>query len=299
MAKRCSTMTEEKKFYREVSFLKFLLPGGRVMVLIMLVLFLYTCFALWWDEQLFPAKKLTEVTSGLFSSAAMGLLLVFRINSAYDRWWEGRKLWGQLVNDMRNMCIKLKCFLPAEEPRFQKIIALLSQFPQILRDHLRERMDARGRRKEGTEAHKPLQCSREIYENLVELKKGGQLDGFAMLQIDSHAHGLMDICGACERIIKSPISGSFKLMIWACISLYLLMLPWLLIPVFDLWAFLLVLISAYFVLGIELLAEDIERPFGLSPNDIPLEAICATIEQSLQEIFAEDPAGAQAKSHLE
>jgi ion channel-forming bestrophin family protein len=277
-------MSDTKPFYAEMSFLKFLLPGGRVMVLALLFAIIYTGFAIWWDDQLFPVKKLTEATSGLFSSAAMGILLVFRINSAYDRWWEGRKLWGQLVNDSRNLSIKINQLLAPEDHCRQRIAQLLMQYPGILRDHLRELLKVKAR-EDGSTLHNPLQTASAIYQNLIELKRDGRIDGFELLQLDPHARGLMDICGGCERIIRSPISGSFKLLIWAALVLYLILLPWMLVPVFDLWSPLLVFLSAYFVLAIELLAEDIERPFGLSPNDIPLDAICTNIRQSVQEIF--------------
>lgn len=283
-------MSDGRKFYAEMSFWEFLLPGGKVMVLILLLLLAYTVFAIWWDDQLFPTRKFTEFSSVLFTSAAMGILLVFRINSAYDRWWESRKLWGQLVNDIRNLSIKVKQLLPGDNPHRKCIANLLMQFPRVLRDHLRGELKIKSIDKSvlqmDSSGHIPMQCAQAIYQNLIELKKKGQIDGFELLQIDPHALALMDICGACERILKSPISGSFKLMIWAGISLYLSLLPWLLVPAFDLWSLLLVLISAYFVLGIELLAEDIERPFGLSPNDIPLDTICTTISESVQAVFS-------------
>ena len=283
-------MSDHKIFYAELSILKFVLPGGRSMVHLLLVLLAYTAFVIWWDDSLFPTQKLTEYDSGLFSTAAMGILLVFRINSAYDRWWEGRKLWGQLVNDIRNFSLKINQLLASDNARLAQLNDSLMLFPGSLRDHLREIVQIKnGAGRSGnsdSSCHNPLQCASSIFKNLIELKREGCIDGFELLQIDLHARALMDICGGCERIVKSPISGSFKLLIWAGIMLYLGFLPWVLVPVFDLWSLLLVFISAYFVLGLEMLAEDIERPFGLSPNDLPLDSICVTIEKSVQEVMS-------------
>lgn len=216
----------------------------------------------------------------------MGLLMVFRTNSAYDRWWEARKLWGQLVNEIRNFSIKLRTLLPTDEPRRKKIAHLLMQFPQVLRDHLRGKLRIKSIDRGSAEivslGHIPMQYAQAVYQNVIELKREGRIDGYELLQLDPHARSLMDICGACERILRSPIAGSYKLMIWTGIFSYLGALPWMLVPIVDVWSLGLVAASAYFVLGIELLAEDIERPFGTSPNDLPLDAVCATIRESVQ-----------------
>ncbi len=268
-------------------FGKFLLPGGHFFARILCLVLIYTAFVIWWDDHLFPTKKFTEINTMLYSSAIMGILLVFRTNSAYDRWWEARKLWGQLVNDSRNLSIKLKSILPDGNARCRQIAALLIEFPQVLRDHLRGKMKINVNKNATADPcdHVPLRTAQSIYEHLAELKREGTIDGFELLQVDAHARALMDICGACERIVNSPIAGSYKFMIWAGVIVYLGLVPWLLVPVFDMWSILLVLASAYFVLGIEILAEEIERPFGLTPNDLPLDSICSTISDSVKFTF--------------
>jgi len=105
------------------------------------------------------------------------------------------------------------------------------------------------------------------------------------LQLDTHAKALMDICGACERIVKSPISASYKLLLWFRLILNIGCLPWLLAPVFHWLVPLIVLVSGYFLFGLEMLAEEVERPFDDLPNDLPLDAICLTINTSMIEIL--------------
>jgi ion channel-forming bestrophin family protein len=281
-------MAEPRKYVGLLSW-KYILPAGNLFSKILFCILAYTLFVIWWDEQLFAAKKFTEITSVLYSSAGMGLLLAFRTNSAYERWWEARKLWGQLVNDIRNLSIKVKQFVPVHDPRRNQIALFLIQYPQVLRDHLRGHLKVKSVEEDGAEitsfGHVPMQVADTIYRRIGDWHKEGVVDGFAMLQMDVHARALMDICGACERILKSPIAGSYKFMIWAGISIYLVILPWLVVPNFGFWAIPLVMISAYFVLGIEILAEEVERPFGLGANDLPLDAICLTIRDSVQSLL--------------
>ena len=291
-------MAEPKKYSGLLS-LKYILPTGRLFGTILIVNIVYTLFVIYWDDHLFPTRKFVEASSVTYATTAMGLLLVFRTNSAYERWWEARKLWGQLVNDIRNLSIKVKEYIPANDPRRQQIALFLIQFPQVLRDHLRGHLKVKGVDNDGAEivsfGHVPMQVSDAIYRRLVEFQREGVMDGFTMMQMDIHAKAFMDICGSCERILKSPIAGSYKFMIWAAITIYLSVLPWLLVPVFDVWALLVVLVSAYFVLGIEILAEEIERPFGLGANDLPLDAICLTIRDSVQSMLTVQEASNEVK----
>jgi putative membrane protein len=98
----------------------------------------------------------------------------------------------------------------------------------------------------------------------------------------------MDICGACERIQKTPIARTYKEMIWCGLGLYTLILPWLLVPTIDVWTLPIVFVSSYFIYTLELLAEEVEEPFGTNPNDLPLDTICKTIEDSVRQAFAHD-----------
>lgn len=281
-------MAEPKKYHGLLSW-KYILPAGQIFGRVLLAVLAYTLFVIWWDEHLFPTKKLTEITSVLYSSAGMGLLLAFRTNSAYERWWEARKLWGQLVNDIRNLSIKTKQFVPIVDPRRNQMAGFFIQYPQVLRDHLRGHLKVKAIELDGAEitshGHVPMQVADTIYRRIADLHKEGVIDGFTMMQMDVHAKALMDICGSCERILKSPIAGSYKFMIWLGITIYLGLLPWLLVPNFGFLTVVLVIISAYFVLGIEILAEEVERPFGLGANDLPLDAICLTIRDSVQSLL--------------
>jgi putative membrane protein len=94
----------------------------------------------------------------------------------------------------------------------------------------------------------------------------------------------MNICGGCERIKKTPIAGSYRTFIRQSIALYLITLPWGIVDLMHWWIIVVVPAVAYFMIGVEVIAEDIEEPFGRDDDDLPLDAICEVIDRSVREI---------------
>jgi putative membrane protein len=266
----------------------FIAPGGKKFWLLMTIVFIYCAFVIWIDDHGFPAKTVLESDSALTIGGIMGLLLVFRTNSAYERWWEARKLWGQLVNEIRNLSIKTQAVLANDQDKYE-FIKLLLAFPYSLKNHLRggvfdlKVFDLHAQKIEPS--HFPQYIASLASQNLYKWKTEGKIDGFIWLELDLHARALMDICGSCERILKSPIAGAYKQLIWHGIIIYMVLAPWLIIPLLDNWTLVAVILSAYFILGVELLAEEVEEPFGTQTNDLPLETICSNISISIKEIF--------------
>jgi len=228
-----------------------------------------------------------------FLGLILGTLLVFRTNTSYDRWWEGRKLWGQLVNDSRNLAIKVQTCVRAESADKQRVGQWLIDFARTLKEHLRggahlADLPGFGNVKLDHEPkHVPAYIAASIYEQFEEWRQSDQLGGFELLFLDEHASQLMNICGACERIQKSPISLSYRWFIRQSIAIYLLTLPWGLMRSFGWWEVPAVAMLAYFMIGIEMIAEQIEDPFGISDDDLRLDELCQTIEKSVQEIMSE------------
>lgn len=218
----------------------------------------------------------------------LGLLLVFRTNTAYDRWWEGRKLWGQLVNDSRNLAIKVQTCVQADAREKAELARDVVAFAFALKDHLRN--GAKLQNLPGfTDAtddpsHVPTYLARSIYDRLEHWRRADQLGGFELLFLDGHASSLMNVCGACERIKKTPIAGSYRTFIRQAIAIYLTTLPWGIVDLMQWWTIPVELFVAYCMVGIEVIAEDVEEPFGTGDDDLELDAICATIERSVTEI---------------
>jgi putative membrane protein len=220
----------------------------------------------------------------------LGTLLVFRTNTSYDRWWEGRKLWGQLVNDSRNLAIKVATCVHADQAQIKQLGQWLIDFSYALKGHLRggivlqelpgfETATAQPK-------HVPAYLSERIYDQLEAWRQADQIGGFELLFLDQHASSLMNICGACERIQKSPISVSYRWFIRQSIVIYLFTLPWGLMQDFELWTIPAMILLSYFMIGVEMIAEEIEDPFGHTEDDLQLDDMCQTIEQSVNEIVA-------------
>ena len=132
----------------------------------------------------------------------------------------------------------------------------------------------------------PHASPRDLYETLQNWRSAGRLDGWSLLWLDGHVKSLMDICGACERIRYTPLSSSYRALLRHGIALYVLISPFYLIEDIGPSSFPLFVLAAYFLLGIEMVAEEIEEPFGASGDNLPLEHYCATIEASVREILA-------------
>lgn len=231
--------------------------------------------------------------STVFGGLVLGFLISFRNNTAYDRWWEARKLWGQLINESRNLCIKIKDLknVPAED-RFE-IGSILSKFGNELKIHLRKK-DPRSTawfrhpvvitpRELGV--HRPIKLAEDLYGILGRWRRDGLVDGMTLLWLDSHAKALMDICGACERIRNTPLAPSYRGLLRHGIALYLALGPIYAVESSGLKFLPLFMLGSYFLLGLEFVAEDVEEPFGKGGDNLALESYCVTIERSIEQIL--------------
>jgi ion channel-forming bestrophin family protein len=227
--------------------------------------------------------------STVLNGLVLGFLIAFRNNHAYDRWWEARKLWGELINDSRNLCLKVRALNGIESTERDAIGQCVIAFGDALKNHLRRRDGSDESPIENEpvkdKGHQPLQVAGAIYETLTRWQSAGRLDGWTLLWLNTEVKGLMDICGACERIRNTPLPSSYRALLRHGIALYLAIAPFYLIEDTGLAGFPVFILAAYFLLGIELVAEEIEEPFGQGGDNLPLERYCATIEASVREIL--------------
>lgn len=221
--------------------------------------------------------------------AVLSLLLVLRTNLAYDRWWEGRKMWGQLVNDSRNLSLKVQSLVDA--PVAEKAIFRdwVTGFPYCLRDHLRsgivpETLALLPEQPPEDTVHVPAYVSGRMFRQLRAWRDSGQLNRLDYHLIDQHVTALMNICGACERIRNTPAPLSHRAFIPQLLGIYLVITPLGMQP--SISSALLGLGIAYFLIGIEVVAEEIEEPFGYDSDDLPLDTISTNIKRSVLDIFA-------------
>jgi putative membrane protein len=239
----------------------------------------------------FQLSKSSYVTNiGMMHSLlgfVLSMLLVFRTNTAYDRWWEGRKLLGSLTNVSRNLAMKIKALkLPEEDVRFFEYG--IPKYAFALKEHLRERMYF-GKNsllievEEGK--HIPNQIAGSLISRLYELLEKGAISQQQFIVLSSDFNQFTDICGACERIKNTPIPYSYSAFIKKFIFIYVITLPfgW----VFSLGYFVIPIVPfiLYVLASLELIAEEIENPFGEDANDLPVDQICNNIEKHVEEIL--------------
>jgi len=219
----------------------------------------------------------------------ISLLLVFRTNTAYDRWWEGRKLWGELVNNSRNLALKLSVMLKDEHDRnyFKKLIP---SYASVLQKHLAND-DAAKVLFEGLvleidqHKHKPNQVAKMLYQKIQDLFEQGKISGDQLLVLNQELTSFTNICGACERIKNTPIPYSYSAFIKKFIFFYIMSLPFGYVFSLGYYVIPVVVFIFYVLASLELIAEEIEDPFGYDANDLPTDKIAANIKKHVEEIL--------------
>ena len=224
----------------------------------------------------------------------LSLLLVFRTNTAYDRWWEGRKLWGKLVNDSRNLSLKLNAFLPKDDVENREFFAKnISLFGQVLNTHLTKKSTRFALdQKEHPEIadilsknHPPSAAVGIILTKINELYKEEKLTRDQFRYMDDDINGFMDVCGGCERIKNTPIPYSYIVFLKKFIALFVFSLPIGYVFTLGYWVVPLTAFIFYVLVSIELIAEEIEDPFNNDPNDIPTQKLADNIEKNVNYIL--------------
>lgn len=221
----------------------------------------------------------------------LSLLLVFRTNTAYDRWWEGRKLWGKLVNDTRNFAVKINIILADDRKSADQIARYLKYFPHFLAKHLSQESTRLALDEDYSEIekslkhHGPTDLVILLTHKLYQLKKEGTISDVEMLYLDTQLTGFLDVCGGCERIKNTPIPYSYSSFIKKFIILYVIALPIAYVINLGLFMIPLTVFVYYVLMSLELIAEEIEDPFNNDENDIPMETIAQNIEKNVHQIM--------------
>lgn len=230
--------------------------------------------------------KTTSIVHSLLGFV-ISLLLVFRTNTAYERWWEGRKLWGSLLNSSRNIAIKLNAYLPqSDKEKRKEISSLIADFGDALHHHLIYKVGQQHiELNENEPAHKPNFIASKLFEKINALHTTGVLNGYQFMGLNNELQSLTDITGACERIKKTPIPYSYSIFIKKFIFIYIMTMPFSFVTDFGYWIILITVFVFYVLVSLELIAEEIEDPFGNDANDLPLGAIAENMRKSCNEIL--------------
>lgn len=237
----------------------------------------------------------------------LSIILVFRTNTAYDRWWEGRKQWGALVNNCRNLAAALQATLPKEEVEARSYFAIrISNFCIAFKEHLRQGtkleeliyLSTDEKERYRTKEHIPNHIALEIYDRIKDYHADGRITEADLMNLRPMWQSLLDILGACERIKKTPIPFSYAVYIKIFIMAYAVMLPFGLVQAFGFYTIPLVMLVFFAFLGLELMAEEIEEPFGLDCNDLPTGTIAQTITRNVFELLQVPVENEEVKTKL-
>lgn len=232
-----------------------------------------------------------------FLGIMLSLLLVFRTNTAYDRFYEGRRLWGQLVNNCRNLAVLLHARLPATDHANRAFLAhVLSNFPIALDGHLRQGVKFHKLADAGPgyveqlrhADHVPSRIAAQLQEYYERLLRDEIILPTHLLTIQRHHEALLDVAGACERIQKTPIPFSYSYFIKGFITVFILTMPFNLLDTYQYLTIPVTMFGAYALLGVEMIGDEIEDPFGKDSNDLPLTQISNSIRANVHEILGVD-----------
>ncbi|WP_020471305.1 bestrophin family protein [Zavarzinella formosa] len=229
-----------------------------------------------WHDIVTDRPQPSRIVEIVLSSLIFGWFMHFRANTAYDRWWEARKLWGQLVNVSRNIALKSRHLIGASETDRERLAGLLTTFADCLRKRL-----ARPRSLPGDmeAAREPMAIAGQLYGLMGEWA-ANKADPWKLLALDTDARQLMDVSGACERIRSTPLASSYRGLLRTLIGVYLLGLPWMLYDEMGLWTILMTVVVSYVIIGLELIADDIENPFTPGPDALRLDNVADVIRET-------------------
>jgi putative membrane protein len=259
----------------------------------MIFIGVYTGLICFLDLNCFDIKADSPVRNVTIMHTTVGfvlsLLLAYRTNTAYDRWWEGRKLWGSLVNNSRNLALKLTSILKddADKKYFRKIIPI---YASILAKHLADEEISKElfidfEIQIDPNKHKPNQVAKMIFLKINQLYDAKKISGEQLLYINNELMAFTDVCGACERIKNTPIPYSYSAFIKKFIFIYVMTLPIGFVLALKYYSIPVVIFIFYVLASLEIIAEEIEEPFGNDDNDLPTRKLADNIKKHVEELL--------------
>ncbi|MBN4001328.1 bestrophin family ion channel [Nostoc sp. LPT] len=249
------------------------------------------------------------ILGSVIPSIVLGLLLVFRTNTAYERFWEGRKCWGSIVNNVRNLARQIWVSVDeiSPEDKDKKITALnlLAAFAVTTKLHLRgeavnseleDLMPSTKYIKLKIMNNPPIEVAFWIGDYLQEQYNRNCLNSYQLTSMQELLNNLVDNLGACERILKTPMPLAYAIHLKQLLILYCFLLPFQIVDSLGWWTGLISSLVGFTVFGIEAIGLEIENPFGYDANDLPLDAICETMKRNIDDLITLTP---NTRSHTE
>jgi putative membrane protein len=242
---------------------------------------------------------------------ALALFLGFRNNASYDRFWEGRKLWGALLNTTRSLARQVHTLVAPGDPtdaahptdpdtpapttaqKRSLFVNYLIAFAYSLKHQLRQTdpaadldrlLPADVSARVLALRFKPVRLLKEMGDWIRAARTHGTIDSIQQLALDANLTNLTDILGGCERISNTPLPYSYSVLLHRTVYVYCFLLPLGLVDSLGWMTPIIVVFIAYTYVALEAIADELEEPFGLHPNDLALDTMCRSIENSLLEL---------------
>ncbi len=232
----------------------------------------------------------------------LSLLLVFRTNTAHDRFWEGRKLWGAMVNTVRNLARGIWIVIEERDPKDraakEAAARLVAAFSVAMKLHLRRDpmneelaplMSTLQYHQLQEVNHAPLEIAFWIGDYLQHQYERQYVNVLQLTALHELLDDMVDILGGCERILKTPAPLVYTITLKTLLLTYFLLLPWELVNGLTWWTGPILAFMSFILLGIDEIGAEIEEPFGHDPNDLPLDFICNTITRNVNDLINNAP----------
>ncbi len=236
----------------------------------------------------------TPAVAHTMIGVALGLLLVFRTNASFDRWWEGRKLLGGMVNRTRDLARQLAAYVPGDSRVDVDVsVRLLNAFFALAMQGLRDEKDlaAVGELLTADERKKlePVKTRASVVLTWItaridRLARDGKITDARLLAMDTNVTALVDFHSGCERIVRTPIPFAYAQHIKLFVTLFCFSVPFAIVDQMKTYTPIAAAIFAFALFGIDEIGVEIEDPFGYDDNDLPIDRIAATIKTSTTDI---------------
>lgn len=228
----------------------------------------------------------------------LGLLLVFRTNSAYDRFWEGRKAWGTITASIRSLGHLIWVAIAEVEPkdRENKVAALRLLVACAIATKLQLRQQPVNSELEPLMTHEqflmlkaakttPLQLAVWIGEYMQKQYDRKLLSVNQLTAMNGLVNELLSSLTTCERILSTPIPLAYAIYLKRLLLIYCISLPFQVVSTLHWWTTPIVIILTFVLLGVEEIGTEIENPFGEDASDLPLDVMCVTISTNIEELI--------------
>lgn len=245
-------------------------------------------------------------TASVLLNLVLGLLLVFRTNTAYERFWEGRRLWGNLINNIRNLARHIWVIIleNEESDRREKeaTLDLLAAFAVAMKTHLRQEVLGEEiavllsptRYAKLQQMNNPsLEIALWIQDYLQHQYHRRCVNLHQLSDMQQLLNNMVDTLGGCERILRTPIPLAYAIHLRQLLLIYCLLLPFQFVREFGWYTIIFVAILSFTLFGVEEIGIEIENPFGRDPNDLKLDNFCATIHVNINDLKKVEPLSAK------